>query len=416
MVVQTVRRDGGKVTARLVSCLIERPDLQRFRVVTLHPEPGQDQVVVVPAPQKISPPSGAQLGRVQTLHLDAIREAYGEGWEQAAGRLMMLSESIIKRRLEPDDVMSRTPDQGFVIWFAEADADVVADRIGAIAREIRIRLLGEFGESPLAQVTAVSAPVETPRSTPAPSSKALPGLGERLKELAQQIELTAQRTIEELTRDPPAERLAVQHRDGRPTDFFWLDVEPGVSTRLASALSAAPSRAEATNLDMVRLHLVLAALAQDVAAGRNRICLFPLSCQQLLLRHPREALLAQLTNLPAGLRQRLLPLVTEIPNGMNEARLQEGLQWLAPVVRGLGLLYRAPELPTPNLLRPPFSLLALSAEAGVVPPEAEAYQLFGKARQKGLGVLARLGPGQDAQTWRELGVTMIAMEAVPPPL
>jgi hypothetical protein len=144
--------------------------------------------------------------------------------------------------------------------------------------------------------------------------------------------------------------------------------------------------------------------------------LFPLSCQQLLLRHPREALLAQLTNLPAGLRQRLLPLVTEIPKGMNEARLQEGLQWLAPVVRGLGLLYRAPELPTPNLLRPPFSLLALSAEAGVVPPEAEAYQLFGKARQKGLGVLARLGPGQDAQTWRELGVTMIAMEAVPPPL
>ena len=92
---------------------------------------------------------------MQTLSIAAFKTAFGALWERRASRAMMLAEQIIKQRLAPADVLSRSDDQSFIVWFDSQDEDRNAAVLDKAARAIRLRLLAEFGGDAAAHIHAV---------------------------------------------------------------------------------------------------------------------------------------------------------------------------------------------------------------------------------------------------------------------
>jgi hypothetical protein len=90
-------------------------------------------------------------GQIEKISLAAFKDALGETWQRVGLRAMMKAEQIIKRRLGPRDVLSRTSDHSFVIWFAGNDVDSVDRVLDRTVRDIRLCFLMDFGdEVPLA--------------------------------------------------------------------------------------------------------------------------------------------------------------------------------------------------------------------------------------------------------------------------
>lgn|GEM_PF-2733603 len=425
MALHVLRKGGGTAPVRLTSVLVERTSLERFRVVTLHPEEtaaarpaapaAPPPLPAAPAPAAPPTPATVGVGRVETLSLEAIRAAYAEEWEKVSGRLLMLAEAIIKRRLHPGDVFARTNGQGFCIWFAGGTEEEQAQRMASLAREIRIRLLGEFGESPAASVTAIAVQVEAdPAADPGapPDAASLPALERKLREKVRSIEEQARHLVTAIAARPPTEILRVTDRTGAPAGLAWADLPRAEEIKLDAALASLPDEdLPGADPDILRLRMTLEALAADLAQGRPGNWLLPVSCRLLLQRRRREPYLEQLRGLPSGTRQRLIGLLSDIPSGMPQPRLRDCLNLIAPLLHGIGLLSRAPELPFEALLRAPCAMVAIDLESGDPPAEDAAFAVIGKARQHQLPVLVRVASAEQTHSWRELGATLFAVAA-----
>jgi CheY-like chemotaxis protein len=102
---------------------------------------------------------GRSDGQVQAISLAAFKVAVGPDWPRVALRAMMKAEQILKRRLIAGDVMSRSGDDSFLIWFNSTNAQHNEGVLTAVTREIRVRLLTDFGEDAPATVCKSSAAV-----------------------------------------------------------------------------------------------------------------------------------------------------------------------------------------------------------------------------------------------------------------
>jgi len=119
-----------------------------FRSLTAAPtKPGQ--TAPVPAGDMADPfalPPRSD-GQVLAMSIAAFKVALGPEWPRVAHRAMAKAEHIIKRRLVPGDILSRSSDHGFLIWFNSTNNAQNEAVLDAIAREIRIRFLIDFGEA-----------------------------------------------------------------------------------------------------------------------------------------------------------------------------------------------------------------------------------------------------------------------------
>jgi PAS domain S-box-containing protein len=84
-------------------------------------------------------------------------------WATVASRAMSSADYVIRRRCGSHDTWSRTADGGFLICFATATEDEAAFRASAMAREIRIRLIGDGETEATATVSAIAAAVDVPQ-------------------------------------------------------------------------------------------------------------------------------------------------------------------------------------------------------------------------------------------------------------
>ena len=403
MRLRTLMKDGTPVPVRLTSALIERSHFEKFRVVTLTLDP---EAKPAPSPR-------VAAGHVETISLKAIQDALGSGWEAASSRLVMVAETIIKRRLGPRDVFARQADAGFSIWFEDADTDIGA-RVAGMVREIRIRLLGEFGEGGLSSVTGVAAHVTgvLPAGPPSVAGLAEPSAQLRAQQAA--MRNRARATIASLSANAPVAVARVTDRNHRPAGFAWADLPRADRQALQSALACLPEDTLATagsaaHPELLRLQLAVTAMTQETVGDRPLTWLLPISCAALLIRPRRERLLEALRALPAGLRGRLFGLLSDIPADTGEARLRSWFDLLAPLMVEIGVMALAPDLPAGPSLRPPCRLVAIDLEAGSPPAEMEAFELMGSARRLGLPVLVRTTREAEIRDWRELGATLFAV-------
>lgn len=408
--------DGQLLPVRITSALIQRPDLERFRVITILPEGGppaeaesakEVQAAAIPA---LPSTATVEMGEVRMLSLDALKEAAGKEWEATAGKLMLAAEAVIKRRLRPADVFSRAAETSFLIWFADRNEEANAARLTAMAREIRIRLLGLFGESPLAQVRTMAVRV-TMEGEQAPSPERLSQMAEKVEAKREDSRAEARALLERVLGNPPAELLRVTDRDFRPTGYAWLDLPRALRGRLNAAEAMLAEEDHPPGLDRLLLQLALQGIQKDRELGQAHLFLLPIAYDHLLSRRQREALLDRLRLLEGPARQRLLCLISDIPADTAPERVREAMQLLAPLVQGVGLLTTSPELPAETFLACRPALVAVEAEVGEVPPEEKSFNLIGKARAASIPVLVRVAQPVQMKNWRELGATLFAIAA-----
>ena len=148
MGLEALAKNGSRIPVWLTSVLLRDRD-QRLRVVTLIPLSPDGTPAALPA---------RDVGEVRVISLAAFRLLFGEGWERIATRAMLKAEHIIKRRLGAGDLVSRNDDHKFVIWFESTDTDHNESVLNGAAREIRLRLMTDFGEEAASYVSATVVP------------------------------------------------------------------------------------------------------------------------------------------------------------------------------------------------------------------------------------------------------------------
>ncbi len=381
-------KGGRAIPVWLSSEPLESASFGRFHVMTLLPEPTEE----------------APIGRVEQVSLQAIRSVYGEAWDKMSGRLMMTAESVIKQRIGPRDVFSRSVDAGFAIWFATGDEKETAVCIATITRELRIRLLGELGDD--GSVTARGVMDPPPRPL-APQVEVLP------QETPDEICSRALEVIAVLARDTPVEITRIVDRDDRPAGLVWADLPRAARLRFDTALATVSedelAEAGLPQPELLRLRFAVAGIKRDLVEGERRAWLLPVSAAAMLSRKRRKRLLEVLRTLQPPFHARLRGLITDVSPGHPTENLREWFDLLGPFLQGVGSMSSGSELPLPTSMRPPCGMVAIDLLAGAPPSEDAVSKFLGLARRLALPVLVRTGQRAEARHWRGLGATLFAL-------
>ena len=85
-------------------------------------------------------------GQVHAISIMALKEAAGSRWNRIGLSTMMKAEAIIKGFLSSGDVMVRSSDHAFIIWFRRTDMNSNQAVLAKVIRGLRLRFLSEFSE------------------------------------------------------------------------------------------------------------------------------------------------------------------------------------------------------------------------------------------------------------------------------
>lgn len=83
---------------------------------------------------------------VRLLNLEEYREKFGDRWAKLQPVAMTLAESVLRKHLGPDEVYSRSGDDGYMVLLPDCDEDTARRRVELIVRDIREHMVGESGE------------------------------------------------------------------------------------------------------------------------------------------------------------------------------------------------------------------------------------------------------------------------------
>lgn len=397
----TIRKDGTHIPVHLTSVLVQRADVQRFRVVTLQPT---DPLA---APASARPPTQAVLGCIQFLGLDSVVAAYGTRWAAMRDRLLLAAERILKRRLSGEDVFSRTADQGFSIWFKHGTEEENADRMARIGREIRVMLLGELGEDADLSVSAYTQVTELPDST-APQSEIMASLNQRLSERRREVEQQARELLVRVMEQHPRELTPFCDSSGQPTRASFVDLPRDLRGKFSAAMSLAGGAGADIDAELFRLGLAAAAILEDVSQGHESIHFVTLPFGLFMGRNGRERFLQQWRSLAPPVQQRLKVMVSELPVQVSHTRVIEVAELLRSIAKGVSVLLDDIEaLPfTPPTI--PFSLIGVLSASLATTPDAKLRGFILRMHQAKARVLIRLSPAETPQRWLSLGADLTA--------
>jgi PAS domain S-box-containing protein len=398
------RKDGVEVPVRLTSAVVEHEGAVGFRVVTLLPD-GQPV-------RDIRMPRESVVGRVRLVRLEPLQQAYGARWPEVAPRLMMLCESVIKRRVDRDDVYARTEDGSFAIWFARGSEAENAERIAAITREIRISLAGEFEGDTAPDVTGLAATVpshDLPRP-PGPEELAAT-LMDRLEARRSALRAQVLGGLQEALAAPALIRERLVAVGGSGAGLVWVDLAPALRRRIEGARAIADAGDDALpDQEFVLLGAVAEQALSTLAGGDRSLHVFPIPYSALAVTSRRRGFVASCHALPQPVRELMLPVLDGIPSGIQPQRLLDLGQELAPLVASLGLAAETAALPPLPPGLGPFSLVTFEARNLKPLPEGKLTRLFGDARARRLRVAVRHA-GQDGTRFARLGAQFLGSPA-----
>lgn len=99
----------------------------------------------------------ASVGKIQMVHVGAVREALGENWDRYAGRAMDLAEAVLRRHLDHTDLYARYENFAFIVIFSDLDEAYAQECAAAISLEIQYRLLHDPDLADRVSVNSVAA-------------------------------------------------------------------------------------------------------------------------------------------------------------------------------------------------------------------------------------------------------------------
>ena len=415
MRLEAIRKDGAYLPVTWHAVLLRDWKGQRLYAITLLPDPLAGRSTSEPiGPVRASPAKAESrsVGQMQVISLAALKAGFGEAWPKIATRAMMMAEQIVKRRLDPKDTFGRAADESFVIWFDSLDAAGNGAALARIAREIRLRLLDEFGESVAAELHAVVIKVDVGpgdaqnlSAQPLPSPALLRRLNdERLKDIA-----SATALLKDLRSGAAADERVVIDRDGNGVPITMVDFFPTMRRRI-TALSAPLSRnpARTAEFDLLRLDLGTPALISQRKAGK---VLLPILWSTLAVPMCRQLLDGHLAKIPAHGRARLVFAVLDAPVFFDAARWTDAVAPLKRQLVDVGLML----MPTAGdaaanqeaaVRQWPLSWLVIDTTLDESVTPSNYADLVCTAQRRAVQVLVRSSSLDDSQDWRELGVTL----------
>jgi diguanylate cyclase (GGDEF)-like protein/PAS domain S-box-containing protein len=394
--------------------IVSQSGFRRIRVITLlEPDPAIKTPSGIVNGELVglvrTTPAGPVVvaGAIKLIGLDEVRAGLGDRWASHAERVMTIAERIIRRRMLPQDLVSRTDDQGFVICFAGGSEEEAAFRAGSIAREIREFLIGESDDPAAAAVSVVTRALSLePGDTTDPDS-ILRVLEERLALAREQAVRLAELDLQRILQEARLEPLRLHDRNGKPTPIAYAALPAPLQGRLDVVAGTLPP-ARLANLDTELLLLTLASeWALGAVAGIDRnaaseshapvdVYIVPLDFAIFATRRKQDALNRICRDLPAAVRQRLILSVCNMPRTITQSRIQEIVGQLKSFARGLGLeLRHAADAPA-DLMQSRFALAVISAERLLDADKSQSVRkLITRARAANLRLVARdVSPGQ----------------------
>ena len=376
------------------------------------PLPCQDALGAVPAPYSALPMRSTSVGQLQAISLAALKIAYGATWNTIASRAMLLAEQIIRRRVQGEDVVSRTEDHGFLIWFASADEDENALVLARTSREIRVRFLTEFGEAAAAHVGAVLVQVEGGNGVNPATGKLELTSAALLEQLAgkqKQDAADARILLAQLRDHPEADCQSVIDRDRIIKSMVVVDFPPAVRRRILElAAPLAKLSSEDPGLELLRLFLATSALAKRRDSAN---ILVPLTWSVLTEPSLRRALDERIAAIEPGLRRRLILAVSQVPSLPSDKRWSEAVAPLRRQLGEVGLMVTLADTGIPpveeSMVRDwPLGLLVIDAKEPASMAPTGYTGLIKEARHRDMAVLVQPAAPGDVREWRELGATM----------
>jgi PAS domain S-box-containing protein len=346
--------DGTELPVDLTSITVQRDDLRRFRIVTVLPRPDDAAATVRVA------------GKIKLIGLDEVKHALGSRWGAVAARAMASAEHVIRRRCAPCDTLSRTSDGGFLICFAGATEDEASFRAAALAREIRTRLVGDGETETTATVSAVAAAVDVPNAARLTTDTLAAAINERLNARLAQIEERARQTLRDALRSTTCRLEPVRSRHTRDVVAHFARLPAELENRILAAYSTLPLN-ERQEFDFDRLVLGVAAdqAITELAEGGSVLILVNVDFDVFLDRRRTERYMAACQALDIRLRERLVLVLSGLPNGLPSSRLIECVMRLRPFCHGVGFQ-------SGNMQAPPVEFSLLGAAIVVLREDGRA--------------------------------------------
>jgi len=402
---KVLRGDGSELQVDFTSIMVHRDDLRRFQILT----------VSARLPHGANRPDNVHVaGKIKLIGLEEVRAALGPRWPAVSSRVMASAEHVIRRRCGSSDSWSRTPDGGFLICFGDATEQEAAFRAAVIAREIRVRLIGEGEQAQTAYVTAITGSVELPDQPDRSPDMLAVAIGERLAARLTEIEGRARETLRQAIDSATCEMTAVRSRQMGEIVGHFATLPRTLEHALDCALAALPMReSQAFDLDRLVLGVAAVQVVGKLAAGNAHPIMVAVDFEVFLDRQRTERYVAACQQLDPRLRSRLILVLAGMPSGVPKSRVLECVMRLTPFCHAVGFQAEAVELPPVE-----FSVLGASIvvvrEADLNAWEAEDLKKLDKlisvVRAHRAHVLVRqVSSRENAMRLLKLGVDLVAL-------
>jgi PAS domain S-box-containing protein len=397
-----LRADGTELPVEITSIAVQREDLRRFRIITVLPRPNEPPATVHVA------------GKIRLIGLDEVKEALGSRWTAVAARAMASAEHVIQRRCGPHDTFSRTPDGGFLIYFADTTEEEAGFRAAALAREIRTRLVGDGETEATASVSAIAAAVDVPHMPGRPADMLATVIGERLNSRLAEIEARARETLRQAVRATSCRLEPVRSRRTREVVAHFARLPLEQEQRILAAYSTLPM-SERQDFDFDRLVLGMAAgqAITEIAAGGSLLIPVNVDFEVFLERRRTERYVAACQALDNRLRERLVLVLSGMPKGFPKSRVLECVMRLRPFCHGIGFQSDSMEAPSVelSLLGAAIVVLRQDRQAARTAKDTERLgKLVDSLHAYQARVLVRhVASWADAKALARLGVDLVAI-------
>ncbi len=355
---------GDQSTARVHVTMtsVDQPQFKRFRIITLReaaaPAGLTSAATAIPKSEEV-----VVAGKIQLIGLDHVKAALGSRWSAHAERSMMVAETIIRRRLGPGDVFSRSQDQGFVICFAEGSEPEAAFRAATIAREIRSRLIGDADDPAASSVTAVTQSIPMGPGDMENGRPIWSALEMRLDAGRAEAERRARAELSVAIAVATLEPEQLFDNVGKPVPIVVTALSKELQEHIDVALATLPP-GDGVDADMDVLKLALAAEAAlaDVGGGRTGVYLLPVDFAVFSSRKRQDRYIEICRKMQEAVRQRIMFLLSGVPKTVSQTRLLEIIRLLKPFGKGIGMDLGDVEFAPTDLGQDRIPLVAVSAE------------------------------------------------------
>lgn len=399
-----LRADGSHLVVRVTSVIVTIEDMKQFRVLTVRPD--------APLATRMRTESA---GWIQLVGLDEVRTAIGNRWQAVAERVMTTADAVLKRRCGPHDSYSRADDTSFLVCFGALSEKAAASRAAAIGREIREHLIRQGEEPNTAYVRSIAAAVRLPDeggSTASSPGALLDGLNKQLGRL----EAEARHTLQGAWASTACDLEPISGRDPRDTIAAQVRLPAELKDRLVSAMSVLSRKeAEAFDLDGLLLGLTAQHGITAFARGVSMPLLVNVRFDVFLARAATERYVAMCHKIDPRLCERLILVLSSLPQGLSKARLLDSVARLRPFCCGVGYqindLAALASIDLSNSFNP---VVALPASAFAARASAKVKGLISSLQSRRAKVLImRVESEEDAAAYRLLGADMISMGQQP---